>query len=135
MATFQVTTVRKLKIKVKRTRSSIGRKKKRKERKEKKRKEKEGLFLNLNPNPIKNPRRAKENLKLISSPHLYQKASWRNQRRSSEAKEAQLQNLLQAFQAATSDNKGLSYSCFLSYLFLYWLVGYPVKPLRFLVSL
>ena len=90
-ATFQVIMVRKLKIKVKRTRSSIGRKEKKKERKEKKRKEKEGLFLNLNPNPIKNPRRAKENLNQISSPHPYQKASWRFQKKISRSKEAQLQ--------------------------------------------
>ena len=75
---------------------------------ENKRKREKGLHLNQNHIPIKNPRRAKENLKLLSSPHIYQKASWRNQRRSSEAKEAYLQNLLQAFQAATSDNEGLS---------------------------
>ena len=97
--------------------------KKKKERKEKK---KEGLFLNLNPNPIKNPRRAKENQKSniisssISKGLLEISKEDQQKQRSSTTK-----IFFKAFQAATSDNKGLSFSCYLSYLFLY----------RFLVSL
>ena len=122
-AIFQVTTVTKLKIKFKRTSSSIG---KEEEEEEKRERRKEGLFFNLNPNPIKNPRRAKENLDQISSPHPYQKASWRFQKKISRRKEAQLQrSSSKHFKATTSDNKGLSFSCYLSYLFLY----------RFLISL
>ena len=90
-AIFQVTTVTKLKIKFKRTSSSIGKKKKKEKEKRRKEKKKEGSFFNLNPNPIKNPRRAKENLNQISSPHPYQKASWRFQKKISRSKEAQLQ--------------------------------------------
>ena len=77
---------------------------KKREKGRRRRKEEKGLFFKKTLNPIKYPRRAKENQKLLSSPQQKSKGLLEKSRRSSEAKEAHIQNLLQAFQAATSDN-------------------------------
>ena len=86
------------KIKFKRRRSSIGRTRERKRKREKELHFNQNLFLSKTQGE---PRRTKSCYHLLNK---NQKASWRNQRRSSEAKEAHIQNLLQAFQSATSDN-------------------------------
>ena len=107
-----------------------------KKKKGKKRRErKKGVVLKSKPYSHQKPKESQGEPKVDIISSSISKGLLENSKKIIRRKKAQLQNLLQAFQAATSDNKGLSYSCFLSYLFLYWLVGYPVKPLRFLVSL
>ena len=100
--------------------------KKQEEEEEKKKKKRRDCSSIKTLNPIKYPRRAKEKPKYISSPHPNQKASWRIRRRSSEAQEAQQQNLLQRI---SSCNNLTTRVCLLVASYLTFLC------VRFLVSL
>ena len=110
-------------------------KKKRGRKEEKKRRRKKGLHFNLNLSPSKTqgePRRTKSCYHLLNK---NQKASWRNQEDHLKLKKLIYKIFFKHFKLQHPTTRVCLKVAFLTYLFLYWLVGYPVKPLRFLVSL
>ena len=75
------------------------------EKKRKERKEEEGLHLILNLIPFKNPKRAKENQKLSSSPHQISKGLLEKSKEDHLKPRKLTYNVFfKQFKAATSDN-------------------------------
>ena len=93
-------------------------------REEKKSKKKRACAL-IPSNTQGEPRRIQKN---ISSPHPNQKASWRLRRRSSKAQEAQYNIFFKAFQAATTWQQGFVFLVVFILIFLYEVLGQPLKP-------
>ena len=93
-------------------------------REEKERKKKRACAL-IPSNTQGEPRRIQKN---ISSPHPNQKASWRLRRRSSKAQEAQYNIFFKAFQAATTWQQGFVFLVAFILIFLYEVLGQPLKP-------